>query len=218
MPVNYICKRCNYTSKRLGDLKKHLNKKIICTKTPKSYGYTDEELIILSLIPYNNDNQQNNVINISTKDTIIIDKQELFDIITNIELNKKKECEYCSKKFNTINNLKNHVLTNCRLKLSLNKNELQNDIYKNSGFRLQKDDFIYSEIYEDWFWNNNLLQTKNKKWVNTYFNEEYKPSQKTEFTNLYLSGGHTKTSIRIWSMEAACESGKITANLIHLIK
>ena len=63
MPVNYICKRCNYTSKRLGDLKKHLNKKIICTKTPKSYGYTDEELIILSLIPYNNDNQQNNIIN-----------------------------------------------------------------------------------------------------------------------------------------------------------
>lgn len=129
MPVNYICKRCNYTSKRLGDLKKHLNKKIICTKTPKSYGYTDEELIILSLIPYNTDNQQqNNIINISTKDTIIIDKQELFDIITNIELNKKKECEYCSKKFNIINNLKNHVLTNCRLKLSLNKDELKNDI------------------------------------------------------------------------------------------
>jgi cytochrome b involved in lipid metabolism len=96
----------------------------------------------------------------------------------------------------------------------LDCNELQNDIYKNSGFNLQKEDFIYSEIYDDWFWNNNLLQTKNKKWVNTFFNEEYKPSQKTEFTNLYLSGGHTKTSIRIWSMEAACESGKITANLI----
>lgn len=126
MPVNYICKRCNYTSKRLGDLKKHLNKKIICTKNPKSYGYTDEELIILSLIPYNNEIQENNNINICNKDVIIINKDELFDIITNIELNKKKVCDYCSKKFNTINNLKNHVLTNCRLKLSLNKQNINN--------------------------------------------------------------------------------------------
>jgi len=126
MPVNYICKRCNYTSKRLGDLKKHLNKKIICTKNPKSYGYTDEELIILSLIPYNNEIQENNNINICNKDVIIINKDELFDIITNIELNKKKVCDYCSKKFNTINNLKNHVLTNCRLKLSLNIQNFNN--------------------------------------------------------------------------------------------
>jgi exonuclease VII large subunit len=126
MPVNYICKRCNYTSKRLGDLKKHLNKKIICTKNPKSYGYTDEELIILSLIPYNNEIQENNNINICNKDVIIINKDELFDIITNIELNKKKVCDYCSKKFNTINNLKNHVLTNCRLKLSLNSQNVNN--------------------------------------------------------------------------------------------
>ena len=126
MPVNYICKRCNYTSKRLGDLKKHLNKKIICTKNPKSYGYTDEELIILSLIPYNNEIQENNNINICNKDVIIINKDELFNIITNIELNKKKVCDYCLKKFNTINNLKNHVLTNCRLKLSLNKQNINN--------------------------------------------------------------------------------------------
>jgi len=126
MPVNYICKRCNYTSKRLGDLKKHLNKKIICTKNPKSYGYTDEELIILSLIPYNNEIQENNNINICNKDVIIINKDELFDIITNIELNKKKVCDYCSKKFNTINNLKNHVLTNCKLKLSLNSQNFNN--------------------------------------------------------------------------------------------
>lgn len=130
MPVNYTCKRCNYTSKRLGDLKKHLNKKIICTKNPKSYGYTDEELIILSLIPYNDDNSsnQNNSINITTKDPIIVNKQELFDIITNIEVNKSKECVYCFKKFNTINNLKNHVLTNCKLKLSLSNSNVNSDI------------------------------------------------------------------------------------------
>ena len=38
--------------------------------------------------------------------------------------------------------------------------------------------------------------------------------QKTEYENLFLSGAHTKTSINIWSMEGAIESGKITANYI----
>ena len=32
--------------------------------------------------------------------------------------------------------------------------------------------------------------------------------------NLFLSGAHTKTTINIWSMEGAIESGKITANHI----
>lgn len=96
----------------------------------------------------------------------------------------------------------------------LNCEELQNNIYENSGFKLNENDLIYFEIYDDWYWQDDELLTKNKKWVNTFFNENYKPSQKTEFENLYLSGGHTNTSIKIWSMEAACESGKLTANYI----
>jgi hypothetical protein len=113
------------------------------------------------------------------------------------------------------NPTKDELITNI-IKQILNCNELQEDIFKNSGFNLKKEDFIYSEIYDDWYWENNLLQTKNKKWVNTYFNEEFKPTQKTNFKNLYLSGGHTKTTLKIWSMESACESGKITAN--HILK
>ena len=45
-------------------------------------------------------------------------------------------------------------------------------------------------------------------------NEDYRPLQKTKFSNLFLSGAHCKTSISIWSMEGAVESGKITSNLI----
>jgi hypothetical protein len=92
--------------------------------------------------------------------------------------------------------------------------ELQNDILQNSGFTLVKEDIAYSEIYDDWYWNGLELATKNKKWVNNYYNEYFKPSQITKYKNLYLSGAHTKTSIRIWSMESACESGKKTANYI----
>jgi cytochrome b involved in lipid metabolism len=92
--------------------------------------------------------------------------------------------------------------------------ELQDDIFKNSGFRIIKEDIVYNEIYDEWSWNGTELITQNKKWVNNYFNEQFKPSQITKYDNLFLSGGHTKTSIRIWSMESACESGKLTANYI----
>ena len=92
--------------------------------------------------------------------------------------------------------------------------EFQNDIFKNSGFKITKEDIIYSEIYDEWSWDGSKLVTKNKKWVNNYYNEKFKPSQITEYSNLFLSGGHTNTSIKIWSMESACESGKLTANYI----
>ena len=38
--------------------------------------------------------------------------------------------------------------------------------------------------------------------------------QTTEYTNMYIGGAHTNTSLRTWSMEAATESGKIVANHI----
>lgn len=92
--------------------------------------------------------------------------------------------------------------------------EFQNDIFKNSGFKITKEDIVYSEIYDEWSWDGSKLVTKNKKWVNNYYNEKFKPSQITEYSNLFLSGGHTNTSIKIWSMESACESGKLTANYV----
>ena len=92
--------------------------------------------------------------------------------------------------------------------------ELQNEIRLLNGRYLKKSDIIHKEIYDDWYFMNDKLNTKNKKWVNTYYNEKYKPSNKTKYNNLYLAGAHTNTSFKIWSMESACESGKITSNLI----
>jgi len=77
---------------------------------------------------------------------------------------------------------------------------------------LKKEDIIYREIFEDWYYDDNMLKTKNKKWVNNFLNEEYRPKAKTEFNNLHITGSHCKTSVNIWSMESATESGKITSN------
>jgi hypothetical protein len=39
------------------------------------------------------------------------------------------------------------------------------------------------------------------------------PSQKTTIPNLVLAGAHTKTSVDVWSIEAAVESGKLAAKV-----
>ena len=87
-------------------------------------------------------------------------------------------------------------------------------IYDNNGFYINKEDIEYIEIWYEWNFNNDIQEQTNKKWVNNIYNEKFRPLQKTEYKNLFLSGAHTKTSINIWSMEGAIESGKITANYI----
>jgi hypothetical protein len=101
------------------------------------------------------------------------------------------------------------------------KEEIIHQIYECEKFRnfcnesgVKKDNIVFKEIYEDWYETDSFLKTKNKKWVNNFLNEDYRPLQKTKFSNLFLSGAHCKTSISIWSMEGAVESGKITSNLI----
>ena len=87
-------------------------------------------------------------------------------------------------------------------------------IYDNNGFYVNKEDIEYIEIWYEWNFINGKQEQIYKKWINNIYNEKFRPLQKTEYDNLFLSGSHTKTTINIWSMEGAVESGKITANYI----
>ena len=84
----------------------------------------------------------------------------------------------------------------------------------NNGLVFKRDLVYYATIYEDWKWNGQQLESQNKKWVNTYFNEKYRPSCTTELSNMYIGGAHCQTSMNIWTMESAVESGKIMTNTI----
>jgi len=86
------------------------------------------------------------------------------------------------------------------------------DLLKNEGNI--KENIISAEIYDEWVYIDEQLESKNKKWNNNVFNEKYRPEQKTNYQNFYIGGAHTKTSINIWLMESAVESGKIVSNLI----
>ena len=96
----------------------------------------------------------------------------------------------------------------------LRSKDFQRFIYDNNKFFLKRNDIVYSEIWYEWEYENGLLHQKYKKWVNNISNQELRFPQKTSIGNLYLGGAHTKTTLNIWSMEGAIESGKIISNLI----
>lgn len=66
-------------------------------------------------------------------------------------------------------------------------------------------------VWYEWEFNESgeLVHNDNPKWVTTTKTVN-RPTQKTSFNNLFLSGAHTKTSVELWSMEGAVESGKRT--------
>jgi hypothetical protein len=98
----------------------------------------------------------------------------------------------------------------------LRSDNFQKLIYDENGFNLTKEDISYTEIWYEWYMSptSGELEQSNKKWVNNIYNEEFRPTQKTNYPNLYLGGAHTQTTTNIWSMESAVESGKIVAGLI----
>lgn len=86
-----------------------------------------------------------------------------------------------------------------------NSEELKDVIINKNDFN--KDNIIYTELFEDWVYNNDKMTSINKKWVNTNMNQQYRPSEKTNYNNLFITGSHCNTSVDIWSMEGAVESG-----------
>jgi len=94
--------------------------------------------------------------------------------------------------------------------------EIKRQFLKSKYIRdiISEDDIVYQEIFEDWYWDSKLkrLVSKNPKWVNRV--NEVRPLNITEYPNIWVAGSHTKTTIDVWSMEGAVESGKLASNLI----
>jgi len=98
--------------------------------------------------------------------------------------------------------------------------EIIEQIFKSKDFlnivenKITKEDIIFKEIFSDWEEKNGRLVSKNVKWVNNTMNQEYRPLGNTNYYNMYLTGAHNLTTVDVWSMESAVESGKITSNMI----
>jgi len=107
------------------------------------------------------------------------------------------------------------------LKLDELKEEIIEQIFASKDFikytqvsKVSRKNIIFKEIFDDWYEDGKYLKSKNRKWVNNKFNEEYRLDHKTNISNMLICGSHCKTSINIWSMEGSVESGKICSNEI----
>jgi hypothetical protein len=83
-------------------------------------------------------------------------------------------------------------------------------------FILTEKDIVYREIWYEWDIDphTSQLNQSNKKWVTNVYNQKARPQASTQISNLYLGGSHISTSMEVWSMEGAVESGKMVANEI----
>jgi hypothetical protein len=140
--TEYMCFRCGYKTKFRGSMKNHFNRIKKCEKNIDAVKYTDEEIFMLSFIPYKDSleilSQNNKPENI----TLNKPKEEILEEVKNIHLNKSKTCKYCKLNFAKLKDLRNHILTSCKkiyvkdnttiIDNSVNTNINNTNIYENS--------------------------------------------------------------------------------------
>ena len=127
---SYNCKICNYKTNLFKDMKRHMERTNICKMEPNMYFQnTTDQNIILSLLP-DDEKIKDLIIKVKSKDY-----QNLYQSRRRLLMKKlcgsedcKKTCSYCNKKFNKIQELREHVLIDCFLEELLEKNDnLNND-------------------------------------------------------------------------------------------
>jgi hypothetical protein len=158
----YECKICNkYSSNIISDIIKHLSNKKLCKRSIQSFEYSNDQLLILSLL--NNDDINDNLINIINlyQSNIIFDnKIDFLNNIKNINNNKLKKCTFCENQFNKISDLRNHVILDCYYKNIVNNNKINNHNTNNIN-NLNTNKIINNDITNIKNINNNINITNN---------------------------------------------------------
>jgi len=116
MSISYLCKKCNYSTVLFSDLKRHINKKKTCSKNELMFVYSEDQALILTLIPYFENKHQINIDEVNylkNSEIIYNNKIELFNILEDIDKHKIKKCRYCENTFSKIIDLKKHILIKC---------------------------------------------------------------------------------------------------------
>ncbi len=79
---------------------------------------------------------------------------------------------------------------------------------------------IHFDVWKNWQFTNDRVGTNDSitiiepKYVDSTNTRPHQPHTATPISNLWMAGGHTRTSTDIWSMEAAAESGRRAADMI----
>lgn len=140
--TSYKCKRCNKDIGFYSNIKKHINKKKICEKYLDAINYSDDQLLVCTLLPYINDIHTTNdseIEHLKESNIIFENKDDLIEILDNIDKQKIKKCKFCKTQFIKSHDLKKHIILNCfhennKLKIPDNNKYTVSPDGKNSSF------------------------------------------------------------------------------------
>jgi hypothetical protein len=132
--ISYRCERCFYKSDKYPSIIKHILVKKQCSKQIESYKYSDDQLLILSLLPhYDNKSSVNedDLNKYEKTDVLFNNKLELINIVKNINKNNLKTCIFCNEEFKKIDDLRRHIILSCFFNDKNNK--IQNNIINSNN-------------------------------------------------------------------------------------
>ena len=97
--------------------------------------------------------------------------------------------------------------------------EIHDQIGRNEGLKkIWGDDFmdhvVKTKVWREYSFDHRGAHSTEPHWITTVDNFRGMPDQATTVKNMWLAGSYTKTDIRFFSMEGACESGRRAARMI----
>lgn len=132
--TSYCCKKCNFTCQNYGDIKRHVNKKKICDKKNLDcFGLSDDEIFVLTMIPFYKNKQSitiSEIKNLKNSNIIYKNKDKLFDLLDDIDKNKIKKCKFCIYECTKITDLKKHLIINCFIKKIMERDNYESCKYE----------------------------------------------------------------------------------------
>ena len=168
MTTIYFCKKCNYTSNIYKDIIRHTIKQKKCKKNLESFNYSDDQILILSLLPYVNGIHivsDKEIENLKKSKILNNNINELINIINDVDKNKLKKCKYCDLEFNKIIDLRKHILLNCFYKELERREILQSEFSTNKPV-LEGDYNTLNNNSHNVNLNNNQFTTNNNNITN----------------------------------------------------
>ena len=189
MSTIYKCHRCDlFDTTRFSNMKKHFNRKSYCKKNSKYMFLSDDQIISLSLIPYNHNITEKDTDHLKDSNIIDKNKNKLFDDLSFIEKNKIKKCNLCNMEFNLLNDLKKHYMLFCFF-TELNK-DIKTNEDKNSPLPVNNKE-EYCNI-------TNITNITNNQTNN----------QTNNVTNIYIDIKNPIPFDNIWDISKISESDK----------
>jgi hypothetical protein len=126
------------------DLKRHLSKKTLCDKDNSLLTtISDDQILLISLLPSDKNiniinNEDMNLLNNS--DLLWNNRIKLFEIFN--EIDRTKKCTYCNSTFDSMINLRKHIITKCFYNELSNNNKSINNSNENTLKSVYNNSFI----------------------------------------------------------------------------